>query len=31
MVQTIQAKEITLLELETNFKLQLLEDEELFR
>jgi hypothetical protein len=31
MVQTIQAKEVTLLELETNFKLQLLEDAQLFR
>ncbi len=27
MVQTIQAKEITLLDLETNFRLELVEDE----
>lgn len=31
MVQTIQASLVTLLELETNFKLELLEDEQLFR
>lgn len=31
MVQTIQAKEITLLDLETNFGLQLVEDEQFFR
>ncbi|BAY96000.1 MULTISPECIES: restriction endonuclease subunit R [unclassified Tolypothrix] len=31
MVQTLQAKEITLLDLETSFGLQLLEDEQLFR
>ncbi|NMG07254.1 restriction endonuclease subunit R [Brasilonema sp. UFV-L1] len=31
MVQAIQAKDITLLELETNFGLQLIEDEQFFR
>lgn len=31
MVQTIQASSVTLLDLETDFKLQLLEDEQLFR
>ncbi|NJM69866.1 MAG: DUF2959 domain-containing protein [Scytonema sp. RU_4_4] len=31
MVQTIQAKDITLLELETNFGLQLVENEQFFR
>ncbi|MEA5503742.1 restriction endonuclease subunit R [Halotia wernerae UHCC 0503] len=31
MVQTIQAKEITLLDLETSFRLQLVEDEQFFR
>jgi hypothetical protein len=31
MVQTIQAKEITLLDLETTFGLQLVEDEQFFR
>jgi hypothetical protein len=31
MVQTIQAKEITLLDLETSFGLQLVEDEQFFR
>jgi hypothetical protein len=31
MVQTIQAKETTLLDLETNFGLQLVEDEQFFR
>ncbi|GAB1540922.1 hypothetical protein NUACC21_35910 [Scytonema sp. NUACC21] len=31
MIQTIQAKEITLLDLETNFGLQLVEDEQFFR
>jgi hypothetical protein len=31
MVKTIQAKEITLLDLETTFELQLVEDEQFFR
>lgn len=31
MIQTVQAKEITLLDLETNFGLQLVEDEQFFR
>jgi len=31
MVQTIQAKEITLLDLENSFGLQLVEDEQFFR